>query len=45
MTNKLQQLAQNILTSQVKMEADFILRNVQIADVFILTWKKADKCR
>ena len=33
MTNKLQQLAQNILTSQAKIEADFILRNVQIADV------------
>lgn len=42
MTNKLQQLAQNILTSQGKIEADFILRNAQIADVFTLTWKKAD---
>ncbi|MGE7690223.1 adenine deaminase [Lysinibacillus sp. NPDC097214] len=42
MINKLQQLAQNILTSQGKIEADFILRNAQIADVFTLTWKKAD---
>lgn len=42
MTNKLQQLAQNIFTSQGKIEADFILRNAQIADVFTLTWKKAD---
>lgn len=42
MSNKLQQLAQNILTSQGKIEADFILRNAQIADVFTLTWKKAD---
>lgn len=42
MTNKLQQLAQNILTSQGKNEADFILRNVQVADVFTLTWKKAN---
>ncbi|MFJ7734517.1 adenine deaminase [Lysinibacillus sp. NPDC097231] len=42
MTNKLQQLAQNILSSQGKIEADFILRNAQIADVYSLTWKKAD---
>ena len=42
MTEKQQQLAQNILTSQGKVEADFILRNAQVADVFTLTWKKAD---
>ncbi|MGE7093200.1 adenine deaminase [Lysinibacillus sp. NPDC048646] len=42
MTTKLQQLAQNILTSQGKVEADFILRNAMVADVFTLTWKKAD---
>ncbi|WP_107926701.1 adenine deaminase [Lysinibacillus parviboronicapiens] len=39
---KLQQLAQNILTSQGQVEADFILRNALVADVFTLTWKKAD---
>lgn len=37
-----QQLAQNILASQGKREADFILRNAQVADVFTLTWKQAD---
>ena len=37
-----QLLAQNILTSQGKEKADFILRNAQIADVFTLTWKQAD---
>ena len=42
MIEKQQQLAQNILTSQGKVEADFILRNAQVADVFTLTWKKAD---
>ncbi|QDQ03254.1 adenine deaminase [Lysinibacillus fusiformis] len=42
MPTKLQQLAQNILTSQGKVEADFILRNAMVADVFTLTWKKAD---
>jgi len=33
MTTKLQQMTQNILASQGKIEADFILRNAQIADV------------
>ncbi len=42
MPTKLQQLAQNILTSQGQVEADFILRNALVADVFTLTWKKAD---
>lgn len=42
MTTKLQQLTQNILSSQGKLEADFILKNAQVADVFTLTWKKAD---
>lgn len=42
MSTKLQQLTQNILSSQGKVEADFILRNAQVADVFSLTWKKAD---
>lgn len=42
MTVKQQQLTQNILTSQGALEADFILRNAQVADVFTLTWKKAD---
>ncbi|MFJ7952988.1 adenine deaminase [Lysinibacillus sp. NPDC096418] len=37
-----QQLAQNILASQGKVKADFILRNAQVADVFTLTWKQAD---
>ena len=35
-----QLLTQNILTSQGKEEADFILRNAQIADVFTLTWNR-----
>lgn len=42
MSIKLQQLTQNVLSSQGKLEADFILRNAQIADVFSLTWQKAD---
>ncbi|KUF32032.1 MULTISPECIES: adenine deaminase [Lysinibacillus] len=42
MTTKLQKLTQNILSSQGKLEADFILRNAQVADVYTLTWKKAD---
>ena len=42
MTTKLQQMTQNILASQGKIEADFILRNAQIADVYTLSWKKAD---
>ena len=42
MTTNLQQLTQNILSSQGKLEADFILRNAQVADVYTLTWKKAD---
>ena len=37
-----QLLAQKILTSQGKEEADFILRNAQVADVFTLMWKQAD---
>lgn len=31
-----------IAISQHKIEADFILRNAMIADVFLLQWKKAD---
>ncbi|ACA40851.1 adenine deaminase [Lysinibacillus sphaericus] len=42
MTTKLQQLTQNILSSQGKLEADFILKNAQVADVYTLTWRKAD---
>lgn len=42
MVEKVQQLAENIQASQGKMEADFILRNAQVADVFTLTWKNAD---
>lgn len=42
LVEKLQQLTQNIMASQGKVEADFILRNAQVADVFTLTWKKAD---
>ncbi|MFJ7405610.1 MULTISPECIES: adenine deaminase [unclassified Lysinibacillus] len=42
MVEKVQQLAENILASQGKIEADFILRNAQVADVFTLTWKNAD---
>ena len=40
MSIKLQRLTQNVLSSQGKLEADFILRNAQIADVFSLTWQK-----
>lgn len=42
MVEKLQQLTNNIIASQGKLEADFILRNALVADVFTLTWKKAD---
>lgn len=42
MVGKVQQLTENILASQGKLKADFILRNAQVADVFTLTWKKAD---
>ena len=31
-----------IAISQHEVEADFILRNAMIADVFLLQWKKAD---
>ena len=37
-----EQLTQQILASQGKVEADFILCNAQVADVFTLTWKQAD---
>ncbi len=40
MVEKLQQLTNNIIASQGKLEADFILRNALVADVFTLTWKK-----
>ncbi|MFJ5765610.1 adenine deaminase [Lysinibacillus sp. NPDC093210] len=42
MVEKVQQLTENILASQGKIEADFILRNAKVADVFTLTWKNAD---
>lgn len=31
-----------IAISQQSIEADFILRNAMVADVFLLQWKKAD---
>ena len=37
-----EQLEKQILTSQRKQQADFILRNAQVADVFSLRWIKAD---
>lgn len=36
------QIAQNILASQKKLEADTILKNAMVADVFNLRWRKAN---
>ncbi len=42
MVHTKEQLEKQILTSQRKQQADFILRNAQVADVFSLRWIKAD---
>lgn len=42
MNIRVEQLKERILASQGKEQADFILRNAKIADVFSLEWKLAD---
>lgn len=42
MNKNLLKKSERILSSQHNKEADFILRNAQVADVFNLEWRKAD---